>query len=94
MTGGKRVDRKGYFVEPTIIEAPQHAPFLQEEYFVPILFTQKFKTLDEAIAMNNNTRYGLSSSLFTRNVGNAYKWTGPNGSDCGICNVNIGPSGA
>ena len=44
--------------------------------------------------MNNNTRYGLSSSLFTRNVGNAYKWTGPNGSDCGICNVNIGPSGA
>lgn len=92
--GGKRVNKKGYFVEPTIVEAPQNAPFLQEEYFVPILFLQKFKTLDEAIAMNNGVPQGLSSSLFTQNIANVFKWVGPQGSDCGIVNVNIGPSGA
>lgn len=92
--GGKRINRKGYFVEPTIVEAPQNAKFLQDEYFCPILFLQKFKTLEEAIAMNNGVPQGLSSSLFTQNVANAFKWVGPNGSDCGIVNVNIGPSGA
>lgn len=46
LCGGKRVDRKGFFVEPTIIEAPHRAKFLQEEYFCPILFLQKFKTLE------------------------------------------------
>lgn len=46
LCGGKRINRKGYFVEPTIVKAPQNAKFLQEEYFCPILFLQKFSTLD------------------------------------------------
>lgn len=49
LCGGKRVDRKGFFVEPTIVEAPKNAPFLQDEFFCPILFVQKFSTLEEAI---------------------------------------------
>ena len=92
--GGKRVDRKGYFVEPTIVEAPKNAAFLQEEYFCPILFVQKYSSLEQAIEINNSVPQGLSSSLFTQNVSNAFKWVGPSGSDCGIVNVNIGPSGA
>ena len=92
--GGKRIDRKGYFVEPTIVEAPKNAAFLQEEYFCPILFVQKYSTLEQAIEINNSVPQGLSSSLFTQNVSNAFKWVGPSGSDCGIVNVNIGPSGA
>lgn len=94
LCGGKRLERKGFFVEPVVVEAPYNAPFLQEEYFCPILFLQKFKTLEEAIELNNNQPYGLSSSLFTKNISNAFKWTGPHGSDCGIVNVNIGTSGA
>lgn len=92
--GGKRIDRKGYFVEPTIVEAPKNAAFLQEEYFCPILFVQKYSSLEQAIEINNSVPQGLSSSLFTQNVSNAFKWVGPSGSDCGIVNVNIGPSGA
>lgn len=58
------------------------------------MFVVKFSTLEEAIEINNSVAQGLSSSLFTQNIGNVYKWTGPLGSDCGIVNVNIGPSGA
>jgi aldehyde dehydrogenase family 7 protein A1 len=58
------------------------------------LFVQKYQTLEEAIEINNSVPQGLSSSLFTQNVSNAFKWVGPHGSDCGIVNVNIGNSGA
>lgn len=92
--GGKTLNQKGYFVQPTIVEAPKNATFLQEEYFCPILFVQRFSTLEEAIQINNSVPQGLSSSLFTQNISNAFKWVGPHGSDCGIVNVNIGPSGA
>lgn len=61
---------------------------------MPILFVVRFKTLEEAIAINNSVPQGLSSALFTQNLSNAYLWTGPLGSDCGITNVNIGTSGA
>jgi len=54
----------------------------------------KFKTLDEAIKLNNNVPQGLSSSLFTNDIKNYFKWVGPSGSDCGIVNLNIGTSGA
>lgn len=94
LCGGKRIERKGYFVEPAIIAADKNAEFLQEEYFCPIMFVVKFSNLEEAIEINNSVKQGLSSSLFTQNIGNAYKWIGPLGSDCGIVNVNIGPSGA
>ena len=94
LCGGKRKEGKGYFVEPTIIEVDKNSKLIQDEYFCPILFVAKFKTLEEAIEINNSVPQGLSSSLFTQNIGNAFKWLGPLGSDCGIVNVNIGPSGA
>ena len=58
------------------------------------MYVIKFKTLEEAIAMNNAVPQGLSSALFTKNLQNMFKWQGPQGSDCGIVNCNIGTSGA
>jgi aldehyde dehydrogenase family 7 protein A1 len=93
--GGKVLDHlEGYFVEPTIVETSPEAPFVQEEVFAPILYVMKVQSLDEAILLNNSVPQGLSSSLFTTNQADIFKWTGPHGSDCGIVNVNIGPSGA
>ena len=94
LCGGKRVQKDGFYVEPTIVEVQNDSPIIQEEYFCPILFVTKFKTLEEAIKINNNVPQGLSSSLFTQNIANVFKWVGPLGSDCGIVNVNIGNSGA
>lgn len=95
MVGGKVLeDRKGNFVEPTVVEVDKDFKMLQTELFVPILYLVKFSSLEEGIEINNNVPQGLSSSLFTNNIGNMFKWIGPNGSDCGIVNVNIGPSGA
>lgn len=54
----------------------------------------KFDTLEQAIEINNKVPQGLSSSLITQNIANLFKWTGPLGSDCGIVNLNMGPSGA
>lgn len=71
-----------------------NSDLMKHEYFCPILFVTKFKSLDQAIEINNNVPQGLSSSLFTQDIQNAFKWIGPLGSDCGIVNVNIGPSGA
>ncbi|KRX07720.1 Aldehyde/histidinol dehydrogenase [Pseudocohnilembus persalinus] len=92
--GGKTVNRPGNFVMPTIVEIDHRAPIVQTELFMPILYVMKFDTIEEAIKINNNVPQGLSSSLFTNDVKNVFKWTGPSGSDCGIVNVNIGPSGA
>ena len=94
LLGGKVLDRPGNFVLPTITEIDHTAKIVQKEIFAPILHVLKFKTLEEAIHINNNVRQGLSSSLFTQNVKNVFKWTGPNGSDCGIVNVNIPTNGA
>lgn len=94
LCGGKRLERKGYFVEPTIVQVPKDSPLIQEEYFCPIMFVTQFTTLEEAIAINNSVPQGLSSALFTSDISNAFKWVGPLGSDCGIVNVNIGNSGA
>ncbi len=85
---------KGNYVEPTIVAIDHSAPVVQEEIFAPIVYVCKFKTLDEAIAMNNSVPQGLSSALFTKNLQSMYKWVGPQGSDCGIVNCNIGTSGA
>lgn len=67
---------------------------MNEELFCPILYVFKFDTLEEAIQINNSVPQGLSSSIFTKNIENVFRWTGPLGSDCGIVNVNMGPSGA
>jgi len=92
--GGKRIDRPGFFVEPTIIKAAKPLPIMQEETFAPILYIVPYKTLDEAIAIQNGVRQGLSSSAFTNDVREMERFLGPAGSDCGIANINIGTSGA
>lgn len=94
LTGGKRIDRPGFFVEPTIILARNDYPVVQSETFAPILYLIPFSELSEAIAMQNDVPQGLSSSIFTRDVRNAELFLSATGSDCGIANVNIGTSGA
>ncbi|KAK4053528.1 hypothetical protein OIV83_001696 [Microbotryomycetes sp. JL201] len=102
LVGGKRakVDQAlagGNWVEPTIVKVPNGGrdfPIMQEETFAPILYVSTFSTLEEAIELNNSVNQGLSSALFTQNMSNAFKWIGPEGSDCGIVNVNGSTSGA
>lgn len=92
--GGKRIEGKGHFVEPTIIRAKNEMKAVQSETFAAILYVMTYDTLDEAIAMNNHSRFGLSSSIFTNNLKAAEYYLSAVGSDCGIANVNIGTSGA
>jgi len=94
LCGGRVLNREGNFVEPTLTSIDPNAAVVKEEFFVPVLHIMKVSSLEEAIAMNNNVPQGLASSLFTQNQAAIFKWTGPHGSDCGIVNVNIGPSGA
>eukprot|EP01136_Pigoraptor_vietnamica_P032357 Opistho-1_new@94110 len=94
LVGGKTIDGPGNFVQPTIALVRHDMPVVQHETFVPVLHVMKFKTIDEAIEWNNEVSQGLSSSLFTKNHANMFKWLGPRGSDCGIVNVNIPTSGA
>ncbi|OGV25675.1 MAG: aldehyde dehydrogenase [Legionellales bacterium RIFCSPHIGHO2_12_FULL_37_14] len=93
--GGKRILREGCFVEPTLVtNVANDWPLVQEETFAPILYLLPFKTINEAIALNNNVPQGLSSALFTQNLHNAELFLSSLGSDCGIANINIGTSGA
>ena len=94
LTGGKRIDGEGFFVEPTIIRAENHWDIVQEETFAPILYVMTYQTLEEAMQMHNDVRQGLSSAIFTTDVRNAEYFLSHLGSDCGIANVNIGTSGA
>ncbi len=94
LAGGNRIDRPGHYVEPTIIRAENHWEVVQNETFAPILYIMTFKTIEEAIELNNGVRQGLSSAIFTQNLNNAEKFLSYAGSDCGIANVNIGTSGA
>jgi aldehyde dehydrogenase (NAD+) len=92
--GGQTLKQPGFFVEPTIIEAENHWEVVQRETFSPILYVMKYKTLDDAIKMQNESRFGLSSALFTQNIHHAETFLSTLGSDCGIANVNLGTSGA
>ena len=83
-----------HYVVPTLVEAENHFAIVQEETFVPILYIIKYKTIEEAIALNNGVPQGLSSSIFTENLREAEQFLSESGSDCGIANVNIGTSGA
>ena len=95
-TGGAALtDRPGNFVLPTIITGVKNSDeCVQTETFAPILYVMPFKTIDEAIEMQNGVPQGLSSSIFTQNVKVAEQFLSAAGSDCGIANVNIGTSGA
>lgn len=94
VTGGNRLDREGYFVEPTIVKVPKEASITQDETFAPILWVIEFDTLEEAIEIQNGVTQGLSSAIFTESLKNAERFLSSTGSDCGIANVNIGTSGA
>ncbi|HSW69516.1 MAG TPA: aldehyde dehydrogenase family protein [Gammaproteobacteria bacterium] len=92
--GGNALNRPGYFVEPTLVEAQNNWDVVQRETFAPILYVMKYKTLEEAISMQNHSEHGLSSSLFTNHLKHAEIFLSARGSDCGIANINIGTSGA
>jgi aldehyde dehydrogenase (NAD+) len=94
LAGGGAVDRPGYYVQPTLVEAHPKMKLVSEETFAPILYVMEFETLDEAIEIHNAVPQGLSSSIFTLNVRYAERFLAATGSDCGIANVNIGTSGA
>lgn len=92
--GGNVIDRPGFFVEPTIISnLPHNSPVIMRETFAPIVYILKTKGLEQAIEWNNEVDHGLSSALFTNNIGSTFKWLTENGSDCGIVNINTSPSG-
>ena len=84
----------GCYVKPCIIEAENHFHIVQEETFAPILYIMKYKTIQEAIELQNGVPQGLSSSIFTNNMREMELFLSQAGSDCGIANVNIGTSGA
>ncbi|HUR65292.1 MAG TPA: aldehyde dehydrogenase family protein [Chitinophagaceae bacterium] len=95
---GGVISGKGYesgcYVKPCIAEAKPGYKIVQHETFAPILYLLKFKTIEEAIAIQNEVPQGLSSSIMTLNMREAEQFLSHAGSDCGIANVNIGTSGA
>jgi aldehyde dehydrogenase (NAD+) len=94
LCGGHALPGPGFFVEPTIVRARNDMPVVRHETFAPILYLIPFRNLDEAIALHNDTDYGLSSAIFTDRLQHAERFLSAAGSDCGIANVNIGTSGA
>jgi aldehyde dehydrogenase (NAD+) len=95
--GGERVDVNGpasFYVRPALVEAPEQKGPVVEETFAPILYVLKCRDIDEAIALQNGVPQGLSSSIFATDIRDVERFLGARGSDCGIANVNMGPSGA
>ncbi len=98
IVAGGVLEGKGYesgcYVKPAIAEAKNEFKIVQHETFAPVLYIMKYKTLEEAIEMQNGVPQGLSSSIMTLNLREAEQFLSASGSDCGIANVNIGTSGA
>ncbi|MGH8363185.1 MAG: aldehyde dehydrogenase family protein, partial [Gammaproteobacteria bacterium] len=94
LSGGKVLERAGFFVEPTIVRARNDWPIVKAETFAPILYLISYQTLDEAVRLHNDVPQGLASAIFTTSLKNAEYFVSQLGSDCGIANVNIGTSGA
>jgi aldehyde dehydrogenase (NAD+) len=84
----------GFYVRPAIVEVDSQDGQVLKETFAPILYVLRYSDIDEAIALNNSVSQGLSSSIFTNDLKEAERFLSGSGSDCGIANVNIGPSGA
>ncbi len=83
-----------FYVSPAIAEMPGQSDIVRHETFAPILYVMKYSELDEAIALQNDVPQGLSSCIFSTDVRETEYFLSACGSDCGIANVNIGPSGA
>jgi aldehyde dehydrogenase (NAD+) len=98
VTGGERVDTElhpeAYYVRPAIVEMPAQTDLVKRETFAPILYVMRYSHFEDAMRMHNSVPQGLSSSIFTLNLQEAERFLSAEGSDCGIVNVNLGPSGA
>jgi aldehyde dehydrogenase (NAD+) len=96
--GGGRALAEDYpdarYARPAIIEMPVQSDIVARETFAPILYVMRYEALDEALAMHNGVPQGLSSCIFTTDLREAETFMSASGSDCGLVNVNIGPSGA
>jgi len=84
----------GYFARPALVEMEEQSAIVRQETFAPILYVMRYSSIDAAIAENNAVPQGLSSAIFTSDMHEAELFLSARGSDCGIANVNIGPSGA
>jgi aldehyde dehydrogenase (NAD+) len=96
---GGRIERVeaasgGFYVRPALVEADAQEGSVLQETFAPILYVLRYRDFDEALKLNNDVPQGLSSSIFTNDLREAERFLSAAGSDCGIANVNIGPSGA
>jgi L-aminoadipate-semialdehyde dehydrogenase len=98
VVGGERVLAErwpdAHYVRPAIVRMPSQTDVVREETFAPILYALTYRDLDEAIAIHNDVPQGLSSCIFTSDLRESEAFLAAGGSDCGIANVNIGPSGA
>jgi aldehyde dehydrogenase (NAD+) len=98
VVGGARAvaDRwpDAWYAEPAIVRMPAQTDVVRQETFAPVLYVLAYEDLDEAIALQNGVPQGLASSIFTTDLREAERFLAATGSDCGIANVNIGPSGA
>ncbi|HYD59190.1 MAG TPA: aldehyde dehydrogenase family protein, partial [Noviherbaspirillum sp.] len=98
VSGGERVQvpdcGNGFYVQPALVEMPSQTAIMHHETFAPILYVVRYQSLEQAIAWNNDVPQGLSSSIFTTDIREAELFMSASGSDCGIANINIGPSGA
>ncbi|MFO0473787.1 MAG: aldehyde dehydrogenase family protein [Alphaproteobacteria bacterium] len=98
VTGGARVlaDKfpQAFYVQPALVEMPGQTEVVKHETFAPILHVMTYRDFDEAVRLQNDVTQGLSSCVFTRDLQEAERFLAASGSDCGIANVNIGPSGA
>jgi aldehyde dehydrogenase (NAD+) len=98
VTGGQRTCAQAgdaaFYVRPALVELTAQIPVVKRETFAPILYVMRIPDLATAIAMQNDVAQGLSSSIFTNDMREAELFLSAEGSDCGIANVNLGPSGA
>ncbi|HRK48108.1 MAG TPA: aldehyde dehydrogenase family protein, partial [Nocardioides sp.] len=100
LTGGQQDDEAskatggGCYVRPAIVDMPEQSEIVRSETFAPLLYVLTYTDFDEALRLHNDVTQGLSSSIFTLDVREAETFLSVVGSDCGIANVNIGPSGA
>ena len=97
VTGGSLSGKgfeSGCYVKPAIAEVKNTFEIVQQETFAPILYLIKYRTIEEAIDIQNGVKQGLSSAIMTTNMNEMERFLSHNGSDCGIANVNIGTSGA
>jgi aldehyde dehydrogenase (NAD+) len=96
VTGGERIrgEGGGCYVRPALVEMPHQTDTVKRETFAPILYVLKYRDLEDAIRVHNDVPQGLASSIFTTDLREAERFLSAEGSDCGIANVNIGPSGA